>query len=180
MDIDSVRNVESRIAEIEERIARLSGEEPSAAASPGAFASRFAAALGSSADTGAGARYQDIIAEAASRYDLDPALIHAVMMCESGGRANAVSSAGAQGLMQLMPATARSLGVDNPFDPQQSIMGGARYLRSLLDRLGSADLAVAAYNAGPGAVEKYGGIPPYAETRNYVAAVMARWKGGER
>lgn len=178
MNIESLKNVESRIAQIEERIARLSGEGPVAPPGQGVFSSQLTASPDAPSRANENHPYADLVAEAAERYDLDPALVHAVMMSESGGRPGAVSSAGAQGLMQLMPATARSLGVDNPFDARQSIMGGARYLRGLIDRLGSPELAVAGYNAGPGAVEKYGGIPPYAETQSYVAAVMNRWKAG--
>ena len=96
---------------------------------------------------------------------------------ESGFDANATSKVGAQGLMQLMPGTASSLGVRDPYDPGQNVAGGTRYLRGLLDRFGGdARLAVAAYNAGPGAVEKYGDVPPYAETQNYVQNVLASYE----
>ena len=92
---------------------------------------------------------------------------------ESGFNPRAVSSAGAQGLMQLMPATARGLGVGNSFDPAQAVDGAARLLRDLKAEFGRVDLALAAYNAGPGAVHRYGGIPPYPETQNYVRSVLA-------
>ncbi|MCL6630467.1 MAG: lytic transglycosylase domain-containing protein, partial [Armatimonadetes bacterium] len=114
-----------------------------------------------------------IINRAASEYGLDPALIKAVISVESGFKPNAVSSAGARGLMQLLPSTAISLGV-NPDDPEQNIQGGARYLRQQLDRFGSIELALAAYNAGPGSVLRYGGIPPFEETERYVSAVLTR------
>lgn len=114
------------------------------------------------------------IQEAAATYGLDPALLKAVIQQESGGDSNCVSSAGAVGVMQLMPETAKSLGVTDPSDPRQSILGGARYLRGMMDRFGGDEsLALAAYNAGPNAVTKYGGIPPYRETQQYVRNILA-------
>ena len=113
------------------------------------------------------------IHRAAARYDLSPALIRAVVKAESDYQSRAVSPAGAQGLMQLMPATAMELGVADPFDIEQNIDGGARYLRQMLDQFGGElKLALSAYNAGPGTVARYDGDVPYAETRNYVARVM--------
>jgi soluble lytic murein transglycosylase-like protein len=114
------------------------------------------------------------IARAADRAALSPALIKAVAERESGFRPNAVSRAGAIGEMQLMPRTARALGVD-PNDPDQNVKGGAVYLSSLMRRYdGDLIRALAAYNAGPGAVDRYGGVPPFAETKAYVAAILQR------
>jgi soluble lytic murein transglycosylase-like protein len=119
-------------------------------------------------------QYAPLINAAAKQYGISPALVEAVMWQESRYNHRAVSSAGAIGLMQLMPGTARNLGV-NPHDPWQNVFGGAAYLRTQLDRFNNnVPLALAAYNAGPGAVIKYGGIPPYAETRNYVSVIMRR------
>jgi soluble lytic murein transglycosylase-like protein len=104
--------------------------------------------------------------------DLDPSLVRAVVRAESNYNPSAISSAGAEGLMQLMPSTASSLGVQNTLDPEQNIAGGTAYLKKMIDQFGSIELGLAAYNAGPGAVQKYGGIPPYKETQNYVRKVM--------
>ena len=116
---------------------------------------------------------ENSISNAAAKYNLPPELIKAVIKAESNFDANAVSSAGAQGIMQLMPATAEELGVKNPFDVDQNIDGGSHYLRKMLDKFGgNIKLALAAYNAGPGTVEKYDGNVPYRETQNYVKRVI--------
>ncbi|GAB3203400.1 hypothetical protein GCM10027261_44780 [Geodermatophilus arenarius] len=120
----------------------------------------------------AGVPYADLFTAAGARHGVDPALLAAVAKVESGFDSSAVSPAGATGLMQFMPATAQGLGVDAG-DPASSIDGAARYLRQLTDRFGSTDLALAAYNAGPGTVARHGGIPPYAETRSYVRKVTS-------
>ena len=117
--------------------------------------------------------FADVVNAAARRHGVDPGLVHAVIAVESGYRANAQSPAGAQGLMQLMPGTQRQLGVSDAFDPQQNVDAGVAYLRRLTDEFGTV-LALAAYNAGPGAVRRYNGIPPYKETRAYVQAVLHR------
>jgi len=117
--------------------------------------------------------YADLFSSAAARYGVSAPLLAAVASQESGFDPQAVSSAGAQGLMQFMPSTAAGLGV-NPLDPASAIDGAARYLSGLTSQFGSTSLALAAYNAGPGAVRQYGGIPPYSETQNYVRAVMSK------
>jgi Rod binding domain-containing protein len=117
------------------------------------------------------ARFGREIRDSARRHRLDPALIHSVIKAESAGNPRAVSHAGAKGLMQLIDSTATSLGLTNVFDPAQNIEGGASYLKQLIDRYGDVDTALAAYNAGPGAVDRHGGIPPYRETEAYVERV---------
>ena len=135
---------------------------------PGAPAYRTTA----DAQPGAGPRFDAFVVEHARRHSLRPELVRAVIQVESGYNPAATSPKGAMGLMQLMPATARSLGVRNPYDPEDNIRGGTRYLRLLLDRYdGNEELALAAYNAGSGAVDRYGRIPPYRETRDYVRRV---------
>src|SRR5699024_4895220 len=117
--------------------------------------------------------YNDIIREAANKYGVDEKLIHAVIQMESSYNPRATSKAGAAGLMQLMPATARSLGVSDRYNVRQNIFGGTKYLSQMLKKFnGRTNLALAAYNAGPGNVAKHGGIPPFTETKNYVQKVM--------
>lgn len=133
-------------------------------------------AVGGTGGLPAGTPYADLFARAGAAHHLDPALLAAVAKQESGFDPSAVSPAGAQGLMQLMPATAKSLGVSDPFDPAQAVEGAAKLLDQLLVRFGSIELALAAYNAGPGAVARYDGVPPYAETQNYVQSIMSSWQ----
>jgi soluble lytic murein transglycosylase-like protein len=128
----------------------------------------------SAVEGGAGSsEYNPLIEQAAARYGVDPAVLHGLIQEESGFDPNAESSAGAAGLTQLMPGTAASMGVANPLNPAESIEGGARYLSQLMAQFGgNTEDALAAYNAGPGAVQQYGGIPPYAETQSYVSKVL--------
>jgi soluble lytic murein transglycosylase-like protein len=149
---------------------------------PADFASALAAASGAgqasaepagAAPSSASGGYEALATEAAIRNGVDPALLHGLIQQESGFDPNAQSGAGAMGLTQLMPGTASSLGVSNPMDPSESVEGGARYLSQLLRQFGGNTVdALAAYNAGPGAVEQYGGVPPYAETQSYVSKVL--------
>jgi len=119
-------------------------------------------------------QWNELIEEASEKYGVDRDLIAAVIAQESGGNRFAVSRAGAKGLMQLMDGTAKRLGISSSFDPNQNIDGGVRYLRQMLDRFdGNEQLALASYNAGPGAVDKYNGIPPYRETQQYVRSVLS-------
>jgi soluble lytic murein transglycosylase-like protein len=185
----------SEITAVQNRIAEITGTPPAGAIqpAPGGFSTALAQALNpadqpapdAGATTAAApvppAQIDALVQQNADIWQVDPALIKSVIANESSFNSNATSSAGAQGLMQLMPETAASLGVRNPYDPAQNVAGGTRYLRSLLDRFnGNTRLAVAAYNAGPGAVEKYGDVPPYAETQNYVQNVLGsldRYRG---
>jgi soluble lytic murein transglycosylase-like protein len=119
---------------------------------------------------------QNIVKQVADKHQIDEKLILAIINQESGFNSNAVSSAGAQGLMQLMPATAKRLGVVNPFDPVQNIEGGVKHMKGLMAKYrGNLVLALAAYNAGGGNVDKYGGIPPFKETQNYVKSILSKY-----
>lgn len=117
-------------------------------------------------------QFKALIEVAAQRYGLDPALVTAVVQAESNFTPTAVSAVGAKGLMQLMDGTAQALGVGDSFDPVQNVEGGVRFLRSLLDRYRDVEIALAAYNAGPAAVDRWGGIPPFQETQTYVSRVI--------
>ena len=121
---------------------------------------------------------EPLIASHSGAQNLDPKLVRALIQVESGYNQRALSNKGAMGLMQLMPATAALLNVRNPYDADENLRGGTRYLRQMLDRFaGKVELALSAYNAGPGAVERHRGIPPYAETRAYVRRILALYQG---
>lgn len=135
-----------------------------------------APSVGESGPTGSrhmGPELEGLIGEMSTKYAVPDWIVRNVIRQESGGNPSATSPVGAQGLMQLMPGTARELGVSNPYDPRQNVEGGVKYLRQLLDMFqGDHTKAVAAYNAGPAAVQRYGGVPPFAETQNYVNRVL--------
>ncbi len=134
----------------------------------------------STAGEGVQGKFADLIQQAAQKYNVDPRLIQAVIRAESNFNPKATSSAGAMGLMQLMPATAASLGVNDPYDPKENIFGGTKFLYRLLQKYKqNIPLALAAYNAGPGAVDRYGGIPPYTQTRVYVQRVMQYYQAAK-
>jgi len=170
--------VERIVDEEYERLAPAEPEDADRIAVPSPVeASRSVRAFTESSSLSSSSPYSSHILEAARAHNVDPAFIAAVIKVESNGYAHAVSRKGARGLMQLMPATARRLGVRSPFDPRDNIRGGVAYLAELAERFGetNADLILAAYNAGEHAVEEYGGVPPYRETQDYVRRVLALW-----
>lgn len=143
-----------------------------------ASSSAATTATSSSSVTG---NFSDLINQASQKYGVSAGLIQSIIKAESNFNPNATSSAGAQGLMQLMPGTARGLGVTNSLDPAQNIEGGTKFLSQLLNHYdGNVRLAVAAYNAGPGAVDKYGGVPPYQETQTYVNRVLGYYQSANQ
>lgn len=122
--------------------------------------------------------YHQIVENKSAKYNVEPSLVKAVIKAESNWDSHAVSQKGAMGLMQLMPSTASDMAVSNPFNAEENIDGGTRYLRFLIDRFdGDVSLAIAAYNAGPGTIDKFGGIPPIPETKNYVKQVLSMYNG---
>lgn len=190
--IRGVGGCQTRVQEIQARIRELSARKDQPAfpdpnpvppplagtiGRPGeiAPANPFAFGLNSTQSTG---DLQAMAAQAAQNAGIDPTLFQALVQAESGFNPAAVSHAGAQGLTQLMPSTARMLGVENPLDPAQNLAGGAKYLSQMLREFnGDVKLALAAYNAGPGAVRRYNGIPPFQETQNYVEKITNSWAG---
>jgi soluble lytic murein transglycosylase-like protein len=185
----SVTSIGARVEEIQARVANLQGTPAQPAGSfastlaaaqqtPGQQTSSISVSAASGATPGGTTDFESEINAAATSNGIDPALLKGLVQQESGFDPSARSGAGAVGLTQLMPSTAAALGVTDPTDPAQSLQGGARYLRQQLDRFGGDErLALAAYNAGPGAVAKYGGVPPYAETQGYVNKVLANAAG---
>lgn len=194
MDLSGVKQIQARIAEIEGQFSLQNQQLPgmdfalklqqeidknvTSAASKAHAAQRVRETSAAEHTTAAAQeRFANpelarVIHAAAQKYAVDPKLVSAVAEVESGGDQNAVSPAGAVGVMQLMPDTAAGLGI-NPYDMKSNVEGGAKYLREMLDTFdGDVKKAVAAYNAGPNAVKAYGGVPPYAETQNYVTSVL--------
>lgn len=171
----SIGTTLARVADLQAQLGLAAPAAPAAGSPTASFATQLGQALTTTTATGSSSTsFDSEILAAAQRYGVDPSLVRAVVKNESGFDPRATSAAGAQGLMQLMPGTAAGLGVTDAYDPAQSIDAGTRYLKTQLDRFGGdARLAVAAYNAGPSAVERAGGVPPYAETQAYVQRVLA-------
>jgi soluble lytic murein transglycosylase-like protein len=189
MTIDGLQSVLARMEAIQSRI---EGLNPDSASTPEATANVFGQVLNNAiqgqqedreSDESPALRLQpnvqfdQLIQQQSQTAQVDPDLVKAVIRQESGFNPKAVSHVGAQGLMQLMPSTASGLGVTDSFNPAQNVAGGAKYLKNLLNKYDqSVPMALAAYNAGPGAVDKYHGVPPYKETQNYVKNVMKSYR----
>jgi hypothetical protein len=174
---DAFQRTLERVQAIEARLQSLRGEPPARASQPfeSAFVAPVGFPVGGTPPPGMQIRvrqWEPVVAPIAARYNLDTELVLRIIEAESGGDPRAVSPKGAMGLMQLMPETARALGVSDPFDPMQNIEGGVRYLSHLLRRFGDLRLALAAYNAGPGRVLQYGGVPPFPETQRYIERIF--------
>jgi len=166
--LQGIDGVSQRIQQIQDRINALEQKlDPNDSQQP--FNAVLQGQLSPAPDKSA---LEDMVTSQAQAQGVDPSLVKAVVQTESGFNPQAVSSAGAMGLMQLMPQTANTLGVKSALDPMQNIQGGTQYLKTLLNKYHDVPKALAAYNAGPGAVDKYGGIPPYTETQNYVSKIM--------
>jgi len=188
----TIDGLQSALARIEAIQSRIEGLNPDSASMPQAAANVFGQVLNNAiqgqedsadSDETPGLRLQpnpqfdQLIQQQSQANQVDPDLVKAVIRQESGFNPKAVSHVGAQGLMQLMPSTASGLGVTDSFNPAQNVAGGAKYLKNLLNKYDqSVPMALAAYNAGPGAVDKYHGVPPYKETQNYVKNVMKSYR----
>jgi|YNPBryulayer2012_1023412.scaffolds.fasta_scaffold08293_2 soluble lytic murein transglycosylase-like protein len=160
MDLSCLQRVLSRIAEIEGRFQSYGAQRnnlSSGKASP---------------NTPTQKSFEELMEEYARKYEMDPRLVKKLVQVESGFNPQAVSPKGAMGLMQLMPDTCRDLGVENPFDVQENLEGGLRYLKGLMEQFQDVRLALAAYNAGPARVREYGGIPPFPETQQFVKKIL--------
>ncbi|MEN3186379.1 MAG: lytic transglycosylase domain-containing protein [Atribacterota bacterium] len=159
MDLSRVQRVLARIGEIEGRFAL---RKRTISAKTDAV----------SLDTSSQESFENLVEEYARKYEIDPKLVKRLVKVESGFDAKAVSPKGAMGLMQLMPETCSDLGVENPFDVRENLEGGLRYLKGLIEQFQDVKLAIAAYNAGPGRVKEYGGVPPFPETQQFVKKVL--------
>jgi len=190
MTIEGLQNALARIDAIQSRIEELNPNSEELQSTANVFGQVLNNAIqGQSNDDNASpdespalrlqpnTQFSEMIQQQSQAQQVDPDLVKAVIRQESGFNPKAVSHVGAQGLMQLMPGTAAGLGVTDSFNPEQNIAGGAKYLKNLLNKYGqSVPMALAAYNAGPGAVDKYHGVPPYKETQNYVKNVMKSYR----
>lgn len=179
-----IQHAMSRVQSIEQRIRQLSerhGQTSTEKTQQASFANMMQRAMNetTSSNTNAASStlddVQKMIDSISQRHGMDPKLISSVVSAESAYNPMAVSKVGAKGLMQLMPGTAQMLGVNDPYDAEQNLDGGTRYLKQMINRYHDVPTALAAYNAGPGNVDKYGGIPPFQETQNYVKTIMSRY-----